>query len=92
MAPKSEPVWLVVDIEVPMPTSWSKAKRLAHVRQPHTQKPDADNFAKAALDGLQGVAYMDDAQVWQVEARKRWVDGVGGLRIQVGWSGEGLLD
>ena len=33
MAPKSEPVWLVVDIEVPMPTSWSKAKRLAHVRQ-----------------------------------------------------------
>ncbi len=37
-------------------------------------KPDADNYAKAVLDCLNGVAWEDDSQiVWLVTA-KRWAD------------------
>lgn len=39
----------------------SKPKRI--VSEPDTLKPDADNIAKAVLDALNGVAYVDDAQV-----------------------------
>lgn len=37
---------------------------------PFTEKPDADNIAKAVLDGLNGVAFEDDAQVIDLEVRK----------------------
>ena len=32
-------------------------------REPDTHKPDADNVAKVVLDALNGVAWLDDAQV-----------------------------
>lgn len=31
--------------------------------EPDTHKPDADNIAKVVLDALNGVAWLDDAQV-----------------------------
>ena len=31
--------------------------------EPDTHKPDADNIAKIVLDALNGVAWLDDAQV-----------------------------
>lgn len=37
-----------------------------------TKKPDADNIAKAVLDGMSGVAYEDDTQVTTLIVRKRW--------------------
>ena len=37
---------------IPMPTSWSKKKRLAMVGQPHQTKPDLDNLIKAFKDAL----------------------------------------
>lgn len=38
---------------------------------PMTTRPDVDNIAvKAVLDALSGLAYTDDARVWQVTARK----------------------
>ena len=33
------------------------------IREPDTHKPDADNVAKVVLDALNGVAWLDDAQV-----------------------------
>ena len=33
------------------------------IREPDTHKPDADNVAKIVLDALNGVAWLDDAQV-----------------------------
>ena len=38
---------------------------------PTARRVDLDNLAKAALDGLQGVAFEDDAQIVRMEASKR---------------------
>jgi crossover junction endodeoxyribonuclease RusA len=35
-----------------------------------TAKPDVDNYCKAALDSLRGIAFIDDAQVVELHARK----------------------
>ena len=37
---------------------------------PFTRKPDADNVAKSVLDALNGVAWLDDAQVTHLSVRK----------------------
>lgn len=36
----------------------------------HTIKPDLDNLIKAILDGLNGIAFKDDAQVCSLSATK----------------------
>lgn len=36
------------------------------------KKPDIDNIVKSILDGLNGVAWIDDAQVTEISARKYW--------------------
>ena len=55
-----------------MPKSWSNKKKkeasLGHCRQ----KPDADNIATAVLDALNGLAYVDDAQVVELSVVKYW--------------------
>lgn len=38
--------------------------------EPYTSKPDADNVLKLVADALNGVAYLDDAQVARVEVEK----------------------
>ena len=58
----------------PIPKSLRKADReLAkkNILKP-TKKPDIDNIVKIILDGLNGVAYEDDAFVVAVEAEKRY--------------------
>lgn len=56
---------------VPMPPSWSGAKRDRMRGTPHRQRPDVDNLAKALLDSL----WPDgDAEVWHLTAIKRWAD------------------
>lgn len=37
-----------------------------------TSTPDGDNYAKAALDGLNKVAFLDDAQVCDLISSKRY--------------------
>lgn len=53
---------------LPMPRSWSGAKRKRHDGQPHKAKPDIDNLVKGVLDALMD----DDAHVWRVIAEKQW--------------------
>lgn len=55
-----------------IPKNASKKKRQELDGAPCTKKPDADNIAKAVLDGLNGTAYTDDAQVTDVLVLKRW--------------------
>lgn len=76
-APIEGPVRLVVAATFCPPASWSKKKRAAVIGQAHTQKPDADNVAKAVKDGLNRIAWADDAQVAELTVIKRWGEAEG---------------
>jgi Holliday junction resolvase RusA-like endonuclease len=39
-----------------------------------TEKADIDNLLKSLLDGLNGVAFLDDKQVYKIAAEKKWAD------------------
>ena len=54
------------------PKKMQAAMRDGSVRP--TTKPDIDNVIKAVLDGLNGVAYADDAQVVELSASKCYSD------------------
>lgn len=69
-----EAVTVDVLVERKPPKSWSKKKAAAAAGQPITGKPDPDNLIKAILDGLNGVAFLDDAQVVGLTFFRRWAD------------------
>lgn len=67
-------VTLTVTAFVAMPKSFSRKKRadaLDGILKPVT-RPDADNYAKAALDGCNGILFRDDSQVADLIVRKRY--------------------
>lgn len=70
--PIDGPVRLEIDATFIPAASWSKRKRAEHLHRPHTQKPDTDNVAKAVMDGLNRIAWADDAQVAEITVRKGW--------------------
>lgn len=49
-----------------------KAKNKKLWNEPKTTRPDLDNALKSLLDALNGVAYIDDGQVFSIEAQKIW--------------------
>jgi Holliday junction resolvase RusA-like endonuclease len=59
------PVWLTVSAYLPIPKSWSKAKRRDAIagRIRPTVKPDFDNIQKIAADALNKIVWLDDAQI-----------------------------
>jgi Holliday junction resolvase RusA-like endonuclease len=61
-------------VVLPIPRSWSKKRRReALIGSVHpTKRPDADNYLKSALDGMNGVAFADDSQVVRVSIEKRY--------------------
>ncbi|MBM3606569.1 MAG: RusA family crossover junction endodeoxyribonuclease [Alphaproteobacteria bacterium] len=71
-APIEGPVKLRIVAVFAIPTSWSKRKQAEAEGQHHTQKPDADNIAKAIKDGMNRIAWRDDCQVADVRCVKRW--------------------
>lgn len=59
---------------VAVPTSWSDVKRSKAINgeiRP-ISRPDSDNYAKAALDGMNGVVFKDDSQVVDLHVSKRY--------------------
>lgn len=77
---------LAVDLMavVSVPASWSKKRRAAALKglELPAKKPDADNVAKAIADGLNGIAYGDDAQVVELRVRKRYGE-VPGVLVEI---------
>lgn len=67
-------VSLTLAIWVGIPVSWSKKRKAAALAGDEypAKKPDVDNVIKAICDGLNGIAWCDDAQVVDVIARKRY--------------------
>ncbi len=57
-----------VFVFLPIPPSYSRAKRLRMQGTPHDKRPDADNILKAVLDAL----FENDSVVYQVEIAKYW--------------------
>jgi Holliday junction resolvase RusA-like endonuclease len=60
---------------LPVPKSWTKARRLAALegRHPHAIKPNLDNLVKLAKDALAlARLWGDDAQVVSLTAGKRY--------------------
>ena len=66
------PVRLSLVFYLPIPKSWSKKRRLQaqEGKVHHTGKPDLDNLIKSVSDGLNGVIYVDDAQIKAIDAMK----------------------
>lgn len=69
------PVAVAIAVWYQMPKSWPKWKKGDYDLMPHTSKPDLDNVIKSILDGLNGCAWEDDAQVSKIRAVKHWYDG-----------------
>ena len=74
--PAEGPVKLQVCAYFPIPQSWSnKKKEYAKLNQiPVTVKPDIDNICKVLLDGLNGIAFADDKQVFSLTCHKFYSD------------------
>lgn len=72
--PFTGPIGISVEMCFPVPASWPKWKREAAMRGEvmHTTKPDADNVVKAAKDACNGIAWLDDAQVYAATITKRY--------------------
>lgn len=67
-------VSITVTAYLPMPKRLSKADRelaIDGVIMP-TTRPDADNYAKAALDACNAILFKDDSQVTDLIVRKRY--------------------
>lgn len=69
------PVYVAVEIHMPIPKSTSKTRRneMLDGEKP-VRKPDADNVIKAVLDALNGYAWNDDNQVYRISAKKSYAE------------------
>ena len=74
--PLEGPVYLMVYAYLKIPKSASKARRAAMLSgaERPTKKPDFDNIGKIVSDALNGIAYIDDAQVVGAGQFKFWSD------------------
>lgn len=72
--PFETPMQMQVSCYYPIPKSWpKKIKQEALDEEVFPKvKPDLDNVVKAVLDALNGVVYLDDAQVVNLVATKRY--------------------
>ncbi len=63
-----------ISVFLGVPASWSKKRSAAALLGCvlPTKRPDLDNFTKAILDGMNSVAFTDDARIVDLRVRKRY--------------------
>ena len=82
--PTDKPVSVTIDITLAIPKATPKKQREKMLcgKYKATKKPDIDNVAKAVLDALNGIAYIDDKQVAQLILSKRYGE-TEGIRVYI---------
>jgi crossover junction endodeoxyribonuclease RusA len=50
-----------------------------------TTKPDVDKLARSVMDSLTGTLYVDDSQVWRLQAMKQYADTETFTLIEATW-------
>lgn len=88
--PRGTAAYCIIEVRCRMPQRFTKRQRedARLERLLPTKKPDADNIAKAIMDGMAGIVYEDDAQVARVSCRKRYGEEPG-VYVVAGKIGEG---
>jgi Holliday junction resolvase RusA-like endonuclease len=61
---------LTIGVQIPASVSKKRQAAMAEGRIAPTKKPDLDNVVKALCDGMNGIAYADDAQIVAMTVRK----------------------
>lgn len=59
-------------MEIPTSKTKKVKNQMADGNIKHTVKPDLDNLVKSILDGLNGIAWHDDAQIVQLNVSKSY--------------------
>src|SRR3990167_1541416 len=67
--PLKGPVIIAIVFLFPRPQTLTKKSSPQGII-PHIKRPDGDNLIKAILDGMNGIAYKDDSQVFDISAKK----------------------
>lgn len=78
--PLEDAVRVELEFSYTAPKSWSKAKKDETIYK--TSRPDLDNLAKTVLDALNGIAFVDDSQVVELELSKVYAS-IEGIHIRV---------
>src|SRR5262245_14007994 len=72
--PMDMPVRVEIMAELPIPASWSKRKSAnaltGQVRP--SSRPDVDNYVKGVMDALNSIVVVDDAQIVDLHAVKKF--------------------
>lgn len=68
--PIEGPLHLSLECDFLVPDSWSKKKKASANYK--SSKPDLDNLAKLHKDSMNGIVWIDDAQVASIYAIKRY--------------------
>lgn len=66
----TEPVSMIITAIWPWPKSWSEKKKTSNQGRYKTSRPDADNVGKLISDSLNGIVFVDDAQVVDLKITK----------------------
>jgi Holliday junction resolvase RusA-like endonuclease len=61
---------VIFEYDMPIPASWSLKRQKEAVGKPHISRPDIDNFVKFTSDTLNTFIWEDDAQIFEIKARK----------------------
>ena len=85
-APEHVSVSVTIWTQRPLPKS--RAKKIS--TEEDTYKPDADNVSKLVLDALNGVAWVDDAQVTDLNVHKdyRYRDAPERTTVHILWGND----
>lgn len=72
--PLFSPLEAFIHLTFPIPSSYSKKLSEACLsgQEKHTKKPDADNCAKAIIDGMGGIIFDNDSQIVSLHIHKTY--------------------